>query len=156
MLQQQPAVTFTALDGTGSYGLLRLHVRRNIEAVTAQAAAASMRGTLGNIMGTVITRQSVIYSFVNEAPGDPSIYSILQRVGVFVFSTATAGQYAIIEIPGLTDSWLMTTGPGYGILIDQSKPEIGAFIAEMVSGRWCNKFGYVLTECDSAFLQVRR
>lgn len=155
MLQQQPQVSYTVQDVTGSSGRIRLNFKRNIDAATAMAAVSVLRGHLTPLTGCTFTRQSVVYSAVEQTPAAPANVHV-SRMGVFVFSTTAANQYAVIELPGLRDSMLMTTGPGYGILIDQSKPEIGAFIAEMISGRWCNRFGYVITECESAMLQLRR
>jgi hypothetical protein len=134
---------------------MTLHIRRSIAVTLALAGVAAMGQKIQATTGARLTRYSVIYSAINPTPTVTNAIASATRQGVFVMGTATAGQHAIIAIPGFKDDFLMTSGPGYGILIDQSKAEIGALIAELVSGKYCNRFGYVLTTCESAFLQLR-
>jgi hypothetical protein len=74
---------------------------------------------------------------------------------VFVFATSEAGQYAIIEVPGISESMLIDTGIGADLIIDLENPAVEAFVEQLISGPWCNPFGYQLVEIQAAFLQVR-
>lgn len=155
MIDQQPYIWYQLLDDSGSLGTQRYHVRRGTQPDTAHQAAASLRARLGVVSGCAFLEQWFVLPAVEVATPDPVAGVVAQRHAVFVFSTDTADQYAIIAVPGLRDELLMASGPGAGVLIDRDNPSVAAFVAELTSGRWCNRFGRVLVELEAAYLQVR-
>lgn len=155
MLAKQPLIGFTALDGTDSSAVARFWIHRGTEVSAAMSAAAAMRGRLVPLSSCAFIRQSVVYPFIEMAPAAPLAGAQATRVGVFVFATSEPDRYAIVEIPGILDAMLLTSGPGAGVQIDPAAPAVVNLVAELTSGRWCNPFGQVLIDLVAAFVQVR-
>lgn len=155
MIEQQPYIWYQLVDASESLGTQQYHVNRGTAASAAQSAATSLRGTLQPCTGCAFLEQRYVLPFVELATPAPVAGVMAQRHGVFVFSTATPDQYAIIAIPGLLNSLLMTTGPGAGVAIDTTMPAVAALVAELTNGTWCNKYGYIITTLEAAYLQVR-
>lgn len=126
-----------------------------MEHVPAQAAAAGLRGVLDALTACTLVRQSVTYQLVETIAPTPAAGALASRVGVFIFTTSAADQYAVVEVPGLLDSFLQTTGPGAGLLINQIAPAVQALVVQLLAGVWCNPFGYQLVALEAAFLQIR-
>lgn len=155
MIARQPMIGFTALDSTESSAVLRFNIRHGVEAVPGMSAAAQLRGRLEALTSCTFVRQSVVYQFTAPTIARPPAAASVSRVGVFIFATALADTYAIVEVPGLDDSHLVTSGPAAGVKISPDDPAVQAFAAELTSGRWCNPFGAVLVDLVEAFLQIR-
>lgn len=130
-------------------------MQRGVSVAAAQSAATSLRGTLQTLTGCAFLEQRYTLPFVEMATPAPLVGTLTQRHGVFIFSTATPDQYAIIAIPGLLDTLLKTTGPGAGVAINTALPAVAALVAELTNGAWCNKYGYIITSLEAAYLQVR-
>lgn len=155
MLNQQPYIWYQFADETNSLATQRYHVQRGTAPTAAQQAATQLRGLLLAFSGCTALTQSYVLPAVEIGTANPLAGILAQRHAVFVFATATAGQYAIIAIPGVRDDMLTTSGPGAGVLLDVSNIVVAGFVFELTSGAWCNKFGHVLTELITAYLQVR-
>lgn len=155
MQPRQPQIGYTLVDASDTQGITRFNIRAGVEVAPAQAAAAQLRTRLGPLTGCRFLRQSIVYPFVDVYAPMPLSGFLAERMGVFVFATSEPGRYGIIEIPGIPESTLMTSGPGAFVQIDPAAPAVAALVAELVSGRWCNPFGQVLTALEAAFLQIR-
>lgn len=114
-----------------------------------------MRGLLLACSSCAILEQRYTLPGVELFPLEAQAESDVRRTGVFIFSTATEDQYAIVVVAGLRETVLMTTGPAAGIAIDLAEPSVAAFVALLTNGTWVNKFGHVITALESAYLQVR-
>lgn len=121
----------------------------------AESAAASFRSLAAACTGAVFVRQAVIFSQVESPRPVASSGADATRVGGLIFACDT-GELEIIEVHGLNDAMLMTIGPGAGLLIDRTNPAIVALVNQLVSGTWCNPFGFTLQTLESAYLQIRR
>jgi hypothetical protein len=155
MLLQQPLIGFTVRDESESASTLRFHIRRGTSASSGLSAATSLRRSLEPLITPVFVRQAVIYPAVMAPPPAPASGSTVLQVGVFIFSCVVPAQYAICEVPGFDSSRTEMSGPRAGIAINQVDPDVQAFVTEMLSGRWCNRFGYPLAHLEAAFMQVR-
>ena len=155
MLFRQPLLALTALDGTATSAVSRIWIRRGIEVPAAMEAASALRSRMDAVSGCVFVRQSVTYPAVELHPAAPDLSASATRVGVLIFETTEPGEYAIIELPGLLDSFLLTEGPGAGLLIDRAALAVQALVDELINGPWFNPFGYKITALDAAFLQIR-
>lgn len=155
MIAQRSQLTFSVLDGSGSIGNMSLWLADGAELGTAITAADTFRGLVGPCTGAVFTRQAVVYRAVEVPRPSAAEGSDATRVGVFIFSTASE-EFAIVEIAGILESTLMTTGDGAGLLLDTSNADIAALVAQLLSGLWSNPFGYQLLALEAAFVQIRR
>lgn len=135
---------------------MSLWLADGVDLATAAAAAATFRGLVAACSDAVFIRQAVVFSAVESPRPEATAGADSTRVGVFVFATES-GEYDMVELHGIKDSELMTTGPGAGLLIDRDNPAVVALVAELLSGGlWCNPFGQELLSLDAAFLQIRR
>lgn len=155
MQEQQTQVGFTARDASDSSTILRFNINLGIEAIPAQAAATGLRGLLDPVTGCAFVRQSIVYPFVDTVAPVPLAGALASRVGVLIFGTTTPGEYLVVEVPGLRDSFLQSTGPGAGLLINRDDPAVQAFVGALISGDWCSPFGFQLIGLEAAFLQIR-
>ena len=134
---------------------MSLWLKNGVDVAAAESAAATFRGRVDACIDVVFVRQAVVFSGVEVPAPTPLGDTDGTQVGVFIFSD-DAGEYAAVELHGIKSSLLMTTGPGAGLLIDLDNADVAALVAELVSGLWCNPFGYPLTTLESAYLQIRR
>lgn len=155
MIEQQPYIQFQLVDDSESLATQRYHVHRGTQPATAHNAATNLRGRIGAMSGCAFLQQSYVLPAVEVATPNTIPGVVTQQYAVFVFSTTEIGQYAIIAIPGVRFELLMTTGPGAGVLLDTEHAAVAALVAELTNGSWCNQFGYILTELEAAYRQVR-
>lgn len=153
---KQPDATITWRDSTDTSAVMAFHVRSGVEAVAAHTGIAGMRGLFVPITGCVPVRQAVTYSSLNGERPDPDVGIEAWREGVFIFDTVEPGQYAVLRIPGLLPSLLVTTGCGAGLDIDQTRPAVAALVEALLTGDWCNPWGYALLSLRAAYMQVNQ
>jgi len=73
------------------------------------------------------------------------------RTGVFVFESDTAGQLAVLTIPGLRLDLVDVTDP---YLVDMTHPAVLALLSALQAGLWCSPFGYALGTCIAALVET--
>lgn len=144
----QPQIGLTLVDASGSRGQFGTWVRASTSAAQGRAALAALRSLLPS--SCVATRGSVVYRADEQAPaagaGDGT------RCAVFVFETTAAGQLAVVAIPGLRSDLVDTAAPH---LVDLTAAPVQALISALQTGIWCNPFGYSLTNCIAALVELR-
>lgn len=155
MVEQQPYIWFQVIDDSDSLATQRFHVRRGTPVSAAHSSAANLRARMGGCSGCAYLIQDYVLPGVELFPPDPLDGSDVRRCGVFVFGTASADQFGIVVVPGLRAELVKVEGRGAGVELRQDDPAVAGLIAELISGRWCNPFGYVLTTLEAAYAQVR-
>lgn len=155
MLQQQPRISYVALDSTESSATVRFHARQGLTVAAAMAGATDLRQRLDNISGCAFVEQSVVYPAVAPGAPAPAADSDGTRTGVLIFTTTDSAQYAIIEIPSIDDECLMLVGYAPGLDLNPGHPAVMALVTELTNGTWCNRFGYELVALEAAYLQIR-
>lgn len=155
MITQRAQLTFSLLDASDSIGNMSFWLADGVDLAEIESAAATLRSLIAACTDAVFIRQSVVFSAVESPRPDAGAGADASRVGGLIFSCDT-GELDIIEIHGLKDEMLMTTGPGAGLLIDRTNTAIIDLVAELISDIWCNPFGFDLLALESAYLQIRR
>ena len=155
MIAQRAQLHISLLDDSGTISHMSLRLKDGATVSTAASAAASFRGLAAACMDVVFVRQSITFSAVAAPIGAIGPTADCTRVGEFIFSD-NATDFCIVELDGIKDSELISTGPGAGILIDQANPAIADLVTERLSGFWCSPFGYPLLTLESAYLHIRR
>lgn len=154
MLAPVAQVVLTWVDGTGTSTTTRHWIGSGTGAAAAIAAAESLAAAAAGLSGCALARVSVTYSSGNiatEPRGDGS-----GEAGVFVFDTATAGQYAVVTVPAIPAALHPGLPAGDGVTIAPAAPTVLALVEELVAGPWCNPFGHQLVELAAAYVQERR
>lgn len=155
MINQQPYILYTLLDASESRATQRYHIRRTATPGAALQAASSLQGVLAALSVCAVLERRFVLPAVAAATPAPAPGVRLERHGVFVFGTLIDEQWAIVAIPGILPGMIVPAGAGAGLDLDKSHPAIVAFVAEMISGRWVNKFGYTITRLEAAYIQER-
>lgn len=155
MLDQQPYLNFRTRDGSGSFGLQRIHVRRGTEAIAAQSAATTLRSRLGGVSGCAYLEQQYVLPAVEEPVPVAEQWSEIRFCGVLIFSCEGEDQYFILAIPAINPALLETITPNSNPQLNVDDPTLAALIAELTNGQWCNPFGHVIVKLEAAYFQVR-
>jgi hypothetical protein len=92
------------------------------------------------------------YNMVLVPSPEPAIGADERRCGVLVFACDGINQYAIIVIPGIKNECISAVGAN---MLDIEHSGIAALIAELMSGKYRNKYGYALIACKYAGLEIR-
>jgi hypothetical protein len=71
---------------------------------------------------------------------------------VFIFETDVLEQLAVVVVPGLRPHLVDSAAP---LQVDMSNPAVIALITALQSGPWCSPFGYSLTNCIAALVEIR-
>lgn len=153
VVQLQPWVDLVLRDASESEASTSVYVRRGISAAAGLSAVAALRSAVLPASECIPIAGRYVLKFDEHSPAQGG--GVASDTGVFIFDTATTGQYLIIALPGLNPSLVMTTGPGAGVDIDVTKPAIIALIDAIIAGPWCNPFGYAPTTLAAAIYQKR-
>jgi hypothetical protein len=144
----QPQIGLTLVDASSSKGQFGTWVRASTSAAQGRAAVATLRSLLPSSCVAITAR--VTYTVDEQAPapgaGDAT------RTGVFVFSTTEPNQFAVVAIPGLRGELV---DPAATHLVDLTAAPVQALISALETGIWCNPFGYSLTTCIAALVELR-
>lgn len=155
MQQQLPFVRLSLRDASGSTAGINAWLQSGTTAPAGASAAAALTGAAGALSGATVEAYHVVYRGVEEPRPEAPGANPVAGAGVFVFSSATPDQYAVVVLPAVRSDLLLTSGPGAGILIDDTNAAVIAFADAMTSGFYCNPFGYGLIGLETAFIQWR-
>jgi hypothetical protein len=132
-----------------------MHISPSETYAAAEAQANNLASAVLALSGAILVKMRIVYkadlkdaSLVADAP-------TIKQTGVFIFSTEDDNPYAVVEVPGLKDSVLVTTGPGAGVDIDTGNPDAADFIAIVEDGIYCSPFGDDIATIVTAYLQSR-
>lgn len=134
---------------------MSLWVKTGVDLSDIESGAGSIRSRIAACSDSVIVRQSIVLSAVESPRPDAVGGAGVERVGALIFS-CDSDELCLAEIRGIKDEFLVTTGPGAGILIDQTNATIADLVAEITSGIWSNPFAFDISTLESAYLQIRR
>lgn len=155
MLAALPTLALYWLDGSGSIGTTRITIGSHVPVATIDAAAASFAAAASALTGCVLVRQEITYRFVPATAMMGEIGSDKFNCGVFVFDAADAGEMGLIQVPAFKAEYLMSDGPGTGVLINVADTIVADFINLAISGVYCNPFAVALEEINRAYRQSR-
>jgi hypothetical protein len=155
VIARLPRVAWSVIDDSGTISATRIAIRAGSTAAAGFAAASAYRPLAAAISGADCVEQRVIFSLVPDVRPVPAPGVPIGDCAVFVFATTDPAQWGIVEVVGFDRSLLESTGPGAGVRVDLAAPAVIAFCDELVSGAYCNPFGYILTGVESGFLTVR-
>lgn len=154
VVYKQPAIRLFVRDDSATRAQLAFTLRSNVSPAAGHAAGETLRALLPGISGCSVERQQVEYYAVEMEPATPGM-QLASVAGVLVFTTTEPQQYALVIIPGIRSEYILVTGATAGVELDTSASAIADLVAELTSGRWCNPWGYVITELAAAMVQIR-
>jgi hypothetical protein len=153
VIAQQPYVEARLIDASGSASEMQVHVRASAGRAAGIAGARQLAELLDAASGATAVEHLLRYPFrvVNEQTAEPG--SSRFSVGVLIFETDTADQYAIIEIPGIKPGLI---DPDDDTLLLLTAEPLQNYIDALINGVFSNRFGYNLTACIAGLYQIRQ
>jgi hypothetical protein len=103
----------------------------------------------------VLVRQRIVYKVKPDTTSAAAFGSSIKRAGVFFFDCGSLVPPAVVTIPGIVDSVLITIGPASGIEIDQTNADINTFVSSLFDNGVTNPFADALVELVTAYRQSR-
>ena len=150
-----PRIGLILRDASGSTSEVVMRVQAGSTFEDAAAAATALAAVVLPLSGCIEVRRRIVYSFKPEEPTPAASGSSIKRCGVFIFDTTDADHQALVQVPAILDSVLVTTEPGAGVLIDTDNADIAALIAELLSIPVTDPFANDITELVAAYRQSR-
>jgi len=155
VLEARAVIELVFLDASGSTGAVTLHISTTSTYAQADAAATALASVLVSMTGGVLVRQRIKYSVVRDPSSSAAIGSSIKRRGAMFFSTVGLGAVGMVEVPGITDSVLVTSGPTDGYAIDLSNSDISAFSDALIDNQASDPFGDAFEALLGGYVQSR-
>jgi len=155
IVQSTPLGELVYLDASGSRAVLTVHFPISTTVTAALSAISALGAVVASISDAVLVEARITYKARITDPATPDVGASLKRRGMFFLVTSDSTPDAIVEIPAITDSVLVTTGPTAGYEIDASNVDVAIFLSALIDTPACNPFGDVSTELDAAYIQSR-
>lgn len=150
-----PVLELQYVDETGTKGAVTVKYPIDTTVAVLDAQAISLASFIAPLTGCVLVRQRFIYKAVASPRLSPITGSDVKRQGVFIFEGIDEDKKALVAVPGILDSLLVTDGPGSGTLIDTSLTDVETVVDECIAGIWCNPFGDDIVTLIAAYRQSR-
>lgn len=155
MLKPSAVVELVWQDETGSNAMTTLYASSGSTVAEIDDLATAISSILASLTDAVLVKQRIKYISVPEAPVAAGGSTPVTRNGIFFFSTGSSTPDALLAIPGIKDSVLVTSGPLEGVGIDLTNSDVIAFRDAVLSLPFSNPFGDEFTSLFAAYLQSR-
>jgi len=143
------------MDDSGSTAAVTIHLALGSTYSAADASATALASVVASVSGAVLVRQRIKYRAVNDSPTPAAIGSSITRCGVFILTCQPDTPDAIVTVPAIVDSVILTSGPTAGYGIDTANGDVIAFFDELVAAEATNPFADAITAIDAAYVQSR-
>lgn len=150
-----PVLELQYLDETGTKGTTSVRYPLGTTVAVMDAQASALASLIAPITGCVLIRQRIIYKAVETPRSVPDTGSTIVRSGVFVFASEDEASLAIVQVPGILDEMMETTGVGAGFIINLSNPLVISLVDTIIESGVTNPFGVVMTHVLAAYRQSR-
>lgn len=141
-------------DGAETFSLL--NIGASVDYVSALSWLASFYGISAPMSTALIIGADLLIRYAENTNITSVDTSDTRRQGVFIFGESPDG-LAVVRLPSILESVLMTSGPYAGIEIDQSLPAVAAFVAALTNGIGgvipCDPMAIDLGDLATAYMQ---
>ena len=155
MMMQLPQLRVTWLDGSGSTAECRFTINGMLSVATIEGAATGLVAALSAMTDAVFMQQEIVYTAVPSSGAFGTITGDVLRNGVFIFQDDGSEDIGLVEVPGIKDDLLETSGWGAGVLIIQSDSRVLDFVSVLHDNNCSNPFAVALGELAMAYRQSR-
>jgi hypothetical protein len=155
MQQQLPILELQYLDASGSKGTVLMRAPLGTTYAEMDDGAMALSSIIAPLTNAVLIRQRIIFKSVAVPQDVADVGSSIKRRGVFYFASDDDNSVTLVEVPGILDEMIETTGNGAGVLIDQSNGYISSLIATIIETPICDPFGVQMGHILAAYRQSR-
>jgi len=118
-------------------------------------SAIALASIIAPLTGCTLIRQRIIFKAVSETATVADVGSSIKRRGVFYFGSEDGEAVTLVEVPGILESALQSTGNGAGVLIDLDNVDIAAIVDTILAMPITDPFGNEMAELLAAYRQSR-
>jgi len=155
MLKPSAVVELIWQDATGSTGVTQLNAPSTLDREVIAADAAALAAIVVPLTNCSLIGIRVRYKTEPALPVLLTGGSPITKTGIFFFSTGPSTPDALVSVPALKDSVVLSSGPTAGVGIDLSNTDVMTFASAVVSGGMSNPFADVFTALFAAYIQSR-
>lgn len=155
MLNPNADVELVWQDETGSTAVTLLHAPSSLTVAEIDADATALASILASLTGAVLVKQRIKYRNRPETRPVPASDTPIHEQAVFIFTTTDDDPKAIVQVPSIKESIMLTTGFGAGYIVDLMLTDVIAFIDAAISLPVCSPFSDGATAIESAYRQSR-
>jgi hypothetical protein len=143
------------VDASSTKGALTVKYPLGTTVAFMDAQATALASLIAPITGAVLIRQRIIYKAKVRPLDTPDEGTSIVRCGLFVFSCDIDNPNAIITVPALLDSLLVTSGPTAGYEIDETNSDVETLVTLIEDDIWCNPFADDIVQLEAGYIVSR-
>ena len=155
MLQVTAVVELVWQDASGSTAVTQLRYPSSLTHADIASDATAFGAILASLTGAVLITLRIKYRSEPYLPVLLTGGSPITRTGIFFFSTGESTPDALVSVPAIKDSVVLSSGPGAGVQIDLSNSDVVAFGDAVVTNGMSNPFADVFVSLFAAYIQSR-
>lgn len=155
MLRLLPRIELIYEDESGNTSALTLTLRADTTVEDADAATSAILPIANAMTGCSLVRTRLIYKSRPNIPDMAASGSSVTHSGIILIDASGDTPGAILTIPGILSSLLLTEGPFAGIAIDRGNTDFVSFINTVIAAGATNPFGDAVTAVSAAYLISR-
>lgn len=151
MLKPTAVVELVWQDETGSNASTLVQALSSATVSEIDASVTALASVLTPLTGCVLIKQRIKYISKPEIRPTASNSTPIVRAGAFYFDCQLDTPDAIITIPSIKDSIILTAEPLAGVGIDTTNADVIAFIETVIGVNATNQFGDAITALIAAY-----
>lgn len=142
-------------DASGSRAVTQVHYPVDVTYAIADVSLTGLASAVASITGCTLVKQRLTYKARPTATALASDSTPVTQCGVFIITNGDESHSAIVQVPGIKDSKLVTVGVDAGILIDASDSDVIAFENSLYDADMSDPFGNIVSFITTAYRQSR-
>lgn len=150
-----PSLELVYRDASGSHAAVEIRLKSGTTYAAADAGAISLASALASLTEAVLVRQRIRYRVVTDEITTAELGSSIKRCGVFIWACIDDEHQALVSLPSIVESVIVTTEPGAGVLIDTSDALVIAFTDELIAQGVTDPFANEISSLIAAYRQSR-
>jgi hypothetical protein len=150
-----PRLELIFRDASASQGSITLNLKPGSTVADADTFLSGGVSAFVALTGATLVATRLTYKVELDPSSAAAEGSTIKRAGVFVWACIDDIHQALVEVPGILDGDLMTSGPGAGVLIDTSISDVIAFMDSLLSNGVTDPFDNEINQLVAAYLQSR-
>lgn len=141
MLSPDAVVELVWQDASGSTAVTLLHASSSLTVTEIDANATALASLLVPLTDATLIKQRIKYVNRPAERPVPASDTPIHEQAIFIFTTFDDLPMAVISIPSIKESIMLTDGFGAGFIVDLSLTAVSEFIDDCISLPLCNPFG---------------
>lgn len=155
MLKPVATIELVLMDSRASIGAVVLNIPASSTVEIGDAQATALASLIAPMSDAVLVRYRICYRFQYDDIGVAESGAAVVNAGAFLLMCDPPAPPAVVIVPAIKDSLLLTDGPTAGYGIDRSNSDVVAFLEQLIAMNVSNTFGDAITAIEAAYRQSR-